>query len=86
MNAKNVLRFVAAIIGSWIVMWLGRGRLPEPLTQGLAFWVMFLILPMTFSKDATNKKSALASHILAATIGAAVVLVLNIFLGGWKER
>lgn len=85
MTAKNVIRFITAILASWIVAWLGRGRLSEPLAQGLAFWVMFLILPLIFTKDANNKKSRWVSQILVATVGALVYVTLNTLLGGWRE-
>jgi hypothetical protein len=81
-SGKNMIRFTIAILASWIVLWLGRSRLPEPLAQGLGFWVMFLLLPLTFSDKATDKKPSLARHILAATAGGAVVLVLNTLFGG----
>jgi hypothetical protein len=84
MTGKNIIRFAVAILASWAVMWAGRNRLPEPVTQGLSFWVMFLILPLTFSDSAANKKPSLARRALAATAGAAVVLVLYILVGGWR--
>jgi uncharacterized membrane protein YeaQ/YmgE (transglycosylase-associated protein family) len=86
MTVSNIIRFAVAIIASWIVMWLGRNRLSESLTQGLAFWVMFLILPLTFSDKATDKKLSLVRHILAATVGAVIVLILNLLWGGWQGR
>ncbi len=86
MSGRNIIRFAVAIIASWMVMWLGRNHLPESLTQGLAFWVMFLILPLTFSDKATDKKLSLARHVLAATAGGVVVLVLNLLWGGWQGR
>ncbi len=86
MSGKNIARFAAAILASWVVMWLGRNRLPEPFTQGLAFWVMFLLLPLTFSDKSVEKKPSLARHILAATAGGAVVFVLNILMEGWQGR
>jgi hypothetical protein len=85
MSGKNIARFAAAILASWAVMWLGRDRLPEPLTQGLAFWAMFLLLPLTFSEKATEKKPSLARHILAATAGGGVVFLLNVLVGGWQR-
>ncbi len=84
MSGKNIARFAVAILASWIVMWIGRNRLPEPVTQGLAFWVMFLILPLTFSDKVADKKPSFVRHILAAAAGGAVVLVLNILLGRWQ--
>jgi hypothetical protein len=86
MSGKNIARFAVAILASWAVMWLGRNRLPEPLAQGLAFWIMFLLLPLTFSDKASEKKPSLARHVLAATAGGAVVLVLNWLTGGWRGR
>ncbi len=86
MTGRNIIRFAVAIIASWMVMWLGRNRLSESLTQGLAFWVMFLILPLTFSDKATDKKLSLVRHILAATAGAVIVLILNLLWGGWQGR
>ena len=86
MPGKNITRFAVAIFASLAVMWLGRDRLPESLTQGLAFWVMFIILPLTFSDKATDKKPSLVRHILAATAGGAVVFVLNILVGGWRGK
>lgn len=83
---KNIFRFAAAILASCSVMWLGRNRLPEPLTQALAFGVMFLLLPLSFSDKAVDKKSSLAGHVLAATAGAVVVFLLNIIVGGWQRR
>ena len=50
MSFRNVIRFAVAILASWVMMWLGRGRLPEPITQGLAFCVMFLLLQLDFSE------------------------------------
>ncbi len=85
MSGKNIARFAMAILASWVVMWLGRARLPEPLTQGLAFWAMFLLLPLTFSDKATDQKLSLARHILAATAGAAAVFLLNVLVGGWQR-
>ena len=86
MSKKNIIRFAVAILASWVVMLIGRNRLPGPVTQGLSFWVMFLILPLTFSDSAADKKPSLVRHVLAATAGAAVVLVLYILVGGWREN
>lgn len=82
MSGTNVARFAIAILASWLVMWIGRNRLPAPVAQGLAFWVMFLILPLTFSDKVADKKLAFGRQVLAATAGGAVVIVLNILLGG----
>ncbi len=84
MSGKYIARFAAAILASWAVMWLARNSLPEALTQGLAFGVMFLILPLAFSEEASGREPSLARRILAAAVGAAVVLVLNILVGGWR--
>ncbi len=86
MTGKNIIRFALAILASWIVMGLIRNRLPEPLAQALAFGVMFLILPLTFSDKAAGQKPSLARHILAATAGGVVVLILNLLWGGWQGR
>jgi peptidoglycan/LPS O-acetylase OafA/YrhL len=80
MSTRNVFRFVLAIIAGVLVLSLVGNRLPEPLVQSLGFWVMLLLLPLTFSDRETDKKPSLARHILAATGGAVVVLVLNILL------
>ncbi len=85
MSGKNIARFATAILASWVVMWVGRNRLSEPVTQGLAFWVMFLILPLTFSDKVSDRRPSLVGHILAATAGGAVVLVLNLLWGGWQR-
>ena len=83
MSKVAVIRFVAAILASWVVMWLAQRRLPGPLAQGLAFWVMFLILPITFSVEGKgNPKAAPLRRFLGATAGAALVLILNaLFMG-----
>jgi hypothetical protein len=86
MSGKNLARFAVVIFASWVVMWLGRNRLPEPLTQGLAFWVMFLILPLTFSDKDAEKNPALVRNILAATAGGTVVPILNMLMGGWQGK
>ncbi len=83
MTGKNMARFAVAIIASWMAMWLGRNRIPDSLTQGLAFWLMFLILPVKVSDEAEGKNPSSARHILAATAGGAVVLILNMLVGGW---
>jgi hypothetical protein len=46
---------------------------------------MFLLLPLTFSDKATDKKPSLARHILAATAGAVAVFLLNVLVGGWQR-
>jgi hypothetical protein len=86
MSVNNIVRFAAAILASWGVMWLGRNRLPDPLTQALAFGVMFLLLPLTFSEKATDKRTSLVRHVLAAAAGGAVVFLLNLVLGGWQGK
>ena len=84
MTATNVIRCAVAILASWGVMRLCRGRLSEPLTQSLAFWIMFLILPLNFSKNAGVKKLPFSKRLPAATAGGVVVLVLNFLFGGWE--
>ncbi len=86
MSGKYIARFAAAILASWVVMWLGRDRLPEALTQGLAFGVMFLLLPLTFSEEASGRGPSLVRRISAAAVGGAVVCVLNTLVGGWRGR
>jgi multisubunit Na+/H+ antiporter MnhB subunit len=83
---KNIIRFVVAILASWVAMWLGHNRLPEPLTQGLAFGIMFLLLPLTLSDKPTDKKPSIARHFWAAAAGGAVVFILNILFGGWQGK
>ncbi|MFN2492308.1 MAG: hypothetical protein ABR501_05420 [Pyrinomonadaceae bacterium] len=83
MRGTVIIRFALAIIASWAMMMLGRNRLPEYLTQALAFWVMFLILPLTAFDKSMDKKPSLAIHVLAATAGAMVVLLLNFVWRGW---
>ena len=86
MSGKKIVRYALAILASWAVMWFARHRLPEPLIQGLAFWVMFLLLPLSLSDKAADKKLTWTRHVLAATAGGAIVLLLNILVGGWQAK
>lgn len=80
-----VIRFIAAILASWAVRWLAQGRVPGPLVEGLAFWVMFLILPITFSGAGPETfRTTSFRRVLAATAGATLVLILTAILLGWQ--
>ena len=84
MSKMAVARFVTAILASWLAMWAAHRRLPQPVVQGLAFWVLFLILPITFfGEGKDNPKATPLRRFLGATAGAALVFILNALFMGW---
>jgi len=83
MSGRTIALVAMGLLASCTVMLLGRNRLPEPVTQGLAFWVLFLLMPTDWSGKAGGGSAFSVRHVLAATAAAAMGFVLSFLIRAW---